>query len=71
VPVVVIDGLTPVNFVTMPEDTDGMIASMEDSISRMDDAYWSRLVYRGFSWQRFLDWWIARRWIIPRDIRRE
>lgn len=63
--------LIPVVLVAMPEDTDHMIESMEDGISRMDDAYWSRFVRRDFSWQHFTDWWVARRWIIPRDIRRE
>jgi hypothetical protein len=27
-------------------------------------------VTRRFSWQRLADWWAARRWIEPRDIRK-
>lgn len=39
--------------------------------SKMDDAYWARFVRQPFTWQRFTIWWVARRWIRPRDIRRD
>lgn len=36
-----------------------------------DDGYWAAFVRAPFTWQRFTNWWIARRWIIPRDPRKE
>lgn len=44
---------------------------LRESVARMDDAYWARYVMRPFTWQRYINWWIARRWVRPRDIRKE
>lgn len=48
--------------------SDSMLA--EDQ-ARWDDAYWLRVANGPFSWQRFLNWWVARRWVRPRDITKE
>ena len=44
--------------------------AINDSIARQQDAYWARYARGPYTPQRFLNWWVARRWIIPRDIRR-
>ena len=46
-------------------------ASLDASLSRLEDSYWSAIAFGRYNPQRFLNWWIARRWIIPRDIRKE
>ncbi len=51
-------------------DGEDFEASFADSQARMQDAYWARYVRGPYTPQRFINWWIARRWIIPRDIRR-
>lgn len=56
--------------VTHDEDGDDFEASVEDSRAHQDDAWWARYVRGAYSPQRFLNWWIARRWVVPRDIRR-
>ena len=38
--------------------------------SAYDDRLWSFYVTQPFSWQRFTNWWAARRWVKPRDIRK-
>lgn len=46
--------------------------ALEEDTARMDDARWARAARR--LWvtpQQFLLWWIARRWVRPRDIRKE
>ncbi len=46
-------------------------ADFDGTLARLDDAYWSRYVtVEPFTWQRFTHWWVARRYIQPRDIRR-
>ena len=44
--------------------------AFSDSRARQEDAWWAQYVRRPYTPQRFINWWIARRWIIPRDIRR-
>jgi hypothetical protein len=42
-----------------------------DAQALMDDAHWARFAKR--LWvtpQAFLNWWVARRFVVPRDIRR-
>ena len=51
-------------------DTGDFEAALADSQARQQDAYWARYVRGPYSPQRFINWWVARRWIIPRDIRR-
>ena len=62
--------ILPVAYVIFPEEDWEVEESLDDSVARLDDAFWAKFVYRGFTWQRFIDWWIARRWIVPRDIRK-
>lgn len=45
--------------------------AMDDFTALGDDAYWARFVRGPFSWSRFMTWWVARRWVIPRDITKE
>lgn len=56
--------------VVQPEwaEDDGVI-DWEESLARWDDAMWSRFVFGPvpFRWQTFILWWIARRYVIPRD----
>lgn len=54
----------------MSEDPDGDI-DMDEGMALYDDAYWSyfALVAR-FRWQHFVDWWVSRRYVMPRDVRR-
>lgn len=51
-------------------DDEDLGRALEESASRFDDIVWSRFVMMRFTWQRYLDWWAARRWIRPRDVRR-
>lgn len=46
-------------------------AQLDRMTARWDDVFWSRYTRRPFTWQRFLNWWVARRWVVPRDIRKE
>lgn len=40
--------------------------------AKLDDAFWARFVRRApVTPQGFLNWWVARRWLRPRDITRE
>ena len=64
--------LVPVAGVFYAEREEDTIPSADDNLARLDDAYWSSQVRATpFTWQAFTDWWIARRWIIPRDITKE
>jgi hypothetical protein len=42
----------------------------DQMLERWDDGMWSRVVRQPFSWRWYTLWWIARRWIVPRDVRR-
>lgn len=58
--------------VALPETNDDIVVVLEDVQPRMDDAWWYQEIRRWpFSWRRFDRWWLYRRWIIPRDIRKE
>ena len=53
-------------------DQEGDVPAMLMSFgARMDDARWAWSVGLPFSWPQFYAWWVARRWIVPRDIRKE
>lgn len=56
--------------VIVAEDADDFEVALDDSTARNDDAFWARFVARIATPHRFLTWWVARRWLIPRDIRR-
>lgn len=46
--------------------------ALEDDVARMDDAFWARFAKRLWvSPQGFLNWWISRRWLRPRDVTKE
>ena len=49
------------------ETSEGLLESIDEVRGRLDDAYWARYMRRPFSWPRFYTWWIARRWVIPRN----
>lgn len=57
--------------VIFPEFDEDVGPLFDDAVARADDAWWIRYVYAEFSWQRFMDWWAARRWIVPRDVRKQ
>jgi len=45
----------------------------DDQLAKLDDSIWSRMVFGRaypFTWRMFLMWWVARRWIEPRDVRK-
>ena len=51
-------------------EDDGVV-DWDEALSRMDDRVWSFVAFRApFTWQRFLNWWVARRYVMPRDVRR-
>lgn len=43
---------------------------LDGAMSAYDDRLWSFQVTQPFTWQGFLNWWVARRWVLPRDIRK-
>jgi hypothetical protein len=61
--------LIPIVAVVTSDEEDLEVA-LDDFTARQDDGYWARFVRRPYTPQRFIAWWIARRWVIPRDIRR-
>lgn len=47
------------------------VADFDLQAAFMDDIYWARQAWgKPFTWQRFTDWWAARRYVVPRDVRR-
>jgi hypothetical protein len=56
--------------VYFPEDPDDVVPALGRAQALIDDRYWSRHVTLPFTWQRFMDWWVSRRWVVPRDVRR-
>lgn len=57
--------------VVLSLDTKPFDEAVGDVTARLDDAYWEARLRQPFSWQLFVDWWAARRWVRPRDIRAE
>lgn len=58
--------------VVAPEwaEDDGEV-DFDESLARQDDVYWAWAALRArFTWQLFLNWWVARRYVAPRDVRR-
>ena len=66
----------PVLAVALPGDEVLTIDTVnwDEQLSKLDDMIWSRYVFGRsgwpFSWHNHLMWWIARRWIEPRDVRK-
>ena len=44
--------------------------ALADGTDLWEDAYWWSFVTGAFSWSRFMQWWIERRWLVPRDVRK-
>lgn len=60
----------PVLSVALPDDVDGD-ADWEYFAAMVDDHQWSWWLFRArFTWQVFTNWWVARRYVMPRDVRR-
>jgi hypothetical protein len=43
---------------------------MEEDYDFYDDGYWAHFVAQPFTWDRFYRWWIERRFLAPRDVRK-
>lgn len=61
----------PVPVIAVVMDDRPLPVHLRETLARRDDAFWAAYVRRPFTWQRYLNWWVARRWVIPRDIRRQ
>ena len=57
-------------FAVIDADATDFQTAFDKSISKQQDAFWAWYIKQPYTPQRFLNWWVARRWIIPRDIRR-
>lgn len=57
--------------VIFPEFAEEVEFLLDEATARADDALWMRYVKGQFSWQRFINWWVSRRWVMPRDVRRQ
>jgi hypothetical protein len=51
-------------------ESDDFEGALADGLSRYDDRAWSWYITRPFTWQQFTNWWVSRRWVRPRDIRK-
>ena len=57
--------------VTPEWSEDDWTLDFDESTAQHDDAFWAYVVMvRPFSWQWYLNWWAARRYVQPRDVRR-
>ena len=57
-------------FLVIDSETEDLGEAIADATARWHDRVWGRYVMKPFTWQRFTNWWVARRWIMPRDVRR-
>ena len=57
--------------VIFPDFEEDIVPAINDWTARNDDAFWHRYVRGSFTWSRYFRWWTARRWVMPRDIRKE
>ena len=62
---------TPIRAIIYVEDEPEVGPALDRNTARLDDAFWATQVRLPYTPQRFLNWWIARRWVRPRDIRKE
>jgi hypothetical protein len=47
---------------------DDAVLDFDESTAMMDDGFWAYVAFRlSFSWQWYLNWWAARRYVEPRD----
>ena len=56
--------------VVAPEWEEDVGPALDDAVARLWDAHWAARVLGPFSWMLFTEWWVARRWAEPRDIRK-
>lgn len=64
--------LTPIAGHLLIEDGFLEEAFLDNDTARYDDAYWARVAGRfPAAPQTLINWWIARRWVRPRDITKE
>jgi len=62
---------TPIIAVISVEHAGKLEEGIADVQAKLDDVFWTKFIALPFSWPRFHTWWVARRWVIPRDIRKE
>ena len=56
--------------VIFPETEEDVQVEIDDADTRMDDAVWARRLRLPFTWQRWYSWFVCRRWLEPRDVRK-
>ena len=56
--------------VVFPDQAEDIPVMLMSYGARMDDSWWAWYTAQPFTWPRFWNWWVARRWLIPRDIRK-
>ncbi len=73
----VLEGAQRANFgrvlaVVLPEwAEDDVPIDFDESLALWDDGFWHRVAWwPHFTWQWFLNWWVARRYVQPRDVTR-
>ena len=57
-------------FPILPEFDHEVQPAIFDLEERLDDSIWARRIRLPFTWQRFINWWVCRRWLQPRDVRK-
>ena len=60
----------PVRTVVQVDYDEDFSWAVEEFDGRADDAYWEHFARQQFTWDRFYEWWVARRWLVPRDVRK-
>ena len=53
----------------MPEWDEEVVPQIEATRAAIDDDWWAAYIAQPFTWARFVNWWAARRWVVPRDPR--
>lgn len=54
-----------------PDYEEEGVGDWDAALAMQDDAFWSYFAFVApFRWQTFLNWWVARRYVQPRDVRR-
>ena len=57
-------------WLTVQADTGDLEEALGEAQAQVDDRRWSWYVFQPFTWQRFTDWWAARKYVMPRDVRK-
>jgi hypothetical protein len=58
-------------YVLFPDFDEEIPFTMAEVQERLGDIFWLAESRRPFTWNRFLRWWIYRRWLAPRDAMKE